>query len=79
MFSLPGTPVVLYGDEIGMGEHLAIPDRYAVRVPMQWSHGRNGGFSTAAASDLVRPLAGGAFGPRRRSTSPTSAATRTRC
>ena len=63
MFSLPGTPVVFMGDEIGMGEQLRIPDRYAVRVPMQWSHGRNGGFSTAAAGDLVRPLAGGAFGP----------------
>jgi trehalose synthase len=63
MFSLPGTPVVFMGDEIGMGEQLRIPDRYAVRVPMQWSRGRNGGFSTAAARDLVRPLAGGAFGP----------------
>jgi len=63
MFSLPGTPVVFMGDEIGMGEQLRIPDRYAVRVPMQWSRGRNGGFSTAATRDLVRPLAGGAFGP----------------
>ena len=63
MFSLPGTPVVFMGDEIGMGEQLRIPDRYAVRVPMQWSRGRNGGFSTAPAGDLVRPLAGGAFGP----------------
>jgi trehalose synthase len=63
MFSLPGTPVVFMGDEIGMGEQPRIPDRYAVRVPMQWSPGRNGGFSTAAAGDLVRPLAGGACGP----------------
>ncbi len=63
MFSLPGTPVVFMGDEIGMGEQLRIPDRYAVRVPMQWSRGRNGGFSAASARDLVRPLAGGAFGP----------------
>ena len=63
MFSLPGTPVVFMGDEIGMGEQLRIPDRYAVRVPMQWSRGRNGGFSTATARDLVRPLTGGAFGP----------------
>ena len=63
MFSLPGTPALFMGDEIGMGEQLRIPDRYAVRVPMQWSRGRNGGFSTAAAGDLVRPLAGGGFGP----------------
>jgi trehalose synthase len=65
MFSLPGTPVVFMGDEIGMGEQLRIPDRYAVRVPMHWSPGRNGGFSTAPARDLVRPPASGAFGPRK--------------
>jgi trehalose synthase len=63
MFSLPGTPVVFMGDEIGAGENLAIPDRYAVRVPMQWSSDRNGGFSTAPADRLVRPLPRGAFGP----------------
>jgi glycosidase len=63
MFSLPGTPVMFMGDEIGMGEQLRITDRYAVRVPMQWSGARNGGFSTAKAGDLVRPLPGGAFGP----------------
>ena len=63
MMSLPGTPVMFMGDEIGMGEQLRIPDRYAVRVPMQWSAARNGGFSTARAGDLVRPMAGGAFGP----------------
>jgi trehalose synthase len=63
MFSLPGTPVVFMGDEIGMGEQLKIPDRYAVRVPMHWARGRNGGFSSAAARDLVRPTAGGPFGP----------------
>jgi trehalose synthase len=62
MLSLPGTPVIFMGDEIGMGEQLRIPDRYAVRVPMQWSSGRNGGFSTARAGELVRPMAGGAFG-----------------
>jgi trehalose synthase len=63
MMSLPGTPVLFMGDEIGMGEQLRIPDRYAVRVPMHWSAERNGGFSTAKAGDLVRPLPGGAFAP----------------
>ena len=57
MFSLPGTPVLLYGDEIGMGENLAIEDRYAVRVPMQWSAEPHGGFSTADADD-ARAAAG---------------------
>jgi trehalose synthase len=63
MLSLPGTPVVFMGDEIGMSEQLAIPVRYAVRVPMQWSADRNGGFSTAPADQLVRPLPRGAFAP----------------
>jgi maltose alpha-D-glucosyltransferase/alpha-amylase len=61
MFSLPGTPVMFMGDEIGMGENLAIPDRYAVRVPMPWSAGRHGGFTTA--DEPVRPLAHGRFAP----------------
>lgn len=47
MFSLPGSPVLRYGDEIGMGEDLALKERAAVRTPMQWSNERNGGFSTA--------------------------------
>src|SRR4051812_6602010 len=63
MFSLPGTPVILYGDEIGLGENLGLDDRMAVRVPMQWSDDPNGGFSTARAKDVVRPLATGKFGP----------------
>src|SRR3954453_3299843 len=63
MFSLPGTPVIFMGDEIGMGEQRRIPDRYATRVPMHWTAGRNGGFSNAPAADLVRPLPGGAFAP----------------
>ncbi|MEY2536226.1 MAG: hypothetical protein QOF29_4136, partial [bacterium] len=62
--SLPGTPVMFMGDEIGMGEQLSIPDRYSVRVPMQWSAQRNGGFSDAASADLVRPQPRGAFGAR---------------
>ena len=46
LFSLPGTPVLRYGDEIGMGEDLALRERDAVRTPMQWSDERNAGFST---------------------------------
>jgi trehalose synthase len=61
LFSLPGTPIVFYGDEIGMGENLAIDDRYAVRSPMQWSADRHGGFTKA--SEPVRPVTGGSFGP----------------
>ena len=63
LFSLAGTPVLLYGDEIGMGENLEIADRYSVRVPMQWSPEANGGFSTAPPERLTRPLPGGRFGP----------------
>ena len=62
MLSLPGTPVIFMGDEIGMGENLDIPDRMSVRVPMQWSDAEGGGFSTAAARKLVRPPTGGDFG-----------------
>ena len=64
MLSLPGTPVIFMGDEIGMGENLAIPDRLSVRVPMQWSDARNGGFSSAPRDKLVRPVRGGRFGPK---------------
>jgi trehalose synthase len=63
MLSLPGTPIIFMGDEIGMGENLDIPDRMSVRVPMQWTDGPNGGFSTAAASQLVRPMVSGKLGP----------------
>ncbi len=56
MFSLPGTPVILYGEEIGLAENLDLPDRLSVRVPMQWSADSNGGFSTAPADRLVRPV-----------------------
>jgi glycosidase len=64
MFSLPGTPVLFYGEEIGMGENLDVEGRLAVRTPMQWSaHGRNGGFSTAAASRLPRPVTTGGYSP----------------
>jgi trehalose synthase len=65
MLSLPGTPVLFMGDEIGMGEQLEIPDRYAVRVPMQWSSEPNGGFTSAPPEAMVRPQPDGAFGPRK--------------
>ena len=51
LFALPGTPVMWYGDEIGMGEDLSLPERLPVRTPMQWS--AEGGFSEAA--ETVRP------------------------
>ena len=61
--ALPGTPVLLYGDEIGMGEDLSLPGRLAVRNPMQWSPGHAGGFS--AGDKLYRPVhADGPFGYR---------------
>jgi trehalose synthase len=63
MFSLPGTPVLFYGEEIGMGENLDVEGRLAVRTPMQWSPHRNGGFSTARASRLPRPVVQGPYGP----------------
>jgi maltose alpha-D-glucosyltransferase / alpha-amylase len=63
MFSLPGTPVIRYGDEILMGDDLTLPGRASVRTPMQWSHGKNGGFSDAHKDDLVqRPIDHGPFG-----------------
>jgi maltose alpha-D-glucosyltransferase/alpha-amylase len=56
LFSLPGAPLFVYGDEIGMGDDLDLPGREAVRTPMQWSTRKNGGFSTADPEDLVRPV-----------------------
>jgi maltose alpha-D-glucosyltransferase/alpha-amylase len=64
MFSLPGTPVLFYGEEIGMGENLAIEGRMSVRAPMQWTDGPNGGFSNAEdPKTLCRPVTEGRFGP----------------
>ena len=63
MLSLPGTPVLRYGDEIGMGDNLDLPGRDSVRTPMQWDGSENGGFSSAPASELIRPVvSGGEFG-----------------
>ncbi|HEU4346952.1 MAG TPA: alpha-amylase family protein [Actinoplanes sp.] len=62
-FSLRGTPVLRYGEEIGMGEDLSLPGRNAIRTPMQWSLLPNGGFSKAPKEKLVRPaISGGEFG-----------------
>lgn len=55
LLTMPGTPVVYYGDEIGMGDNIHLGDRDGVRTPMQWSSDRNGGFSRADPSDLVLP------------------------
>jgi maltose alpha-D-glucosyltransferase/alpha-amylase len=55
-FSLRGTPVLRYGEEIGMGDDLALEGRDAIRTPMQWSALPNAGFSTAEPADLVRPV-----------------------
>jgi glycosidase len=57
--------VLLYGDEIGMGEQLALDGRMSVRTPMQWAPGPTGGFSTAEPGRLVRPLPDGDFAPDR--------------
>jgi len=46
LFSLPGAPIIYYGDEIGMGDNLNLPDRYGVRTPMQWDDSAHGGFTT---------------------------------
>lgn len=56
LFSLPGTPVIYYGDEIGMGDNFYLGDRDGVRTPMQWSANRNGGFSEANPQKLYLPL-----------------------
>ncbi|MHC2999704.1 alpha-amylase family protein [Microbacterium sp. HJ5] len=63
LFSLPGTPVLFYGEEIGMGENPDIPGRMAVRTPMQWNDGRNGGFSTAPRSRLPAAPPEGGYSP----------------
>ena len=65
-FALPGTPVIRYGEEIGMGEDLALAGREAIRTPMQWDDTPNAGFSTAEAGALPRPVAmTGRYGARK--------------
>jgi maltose alpha-D-glucosyltransferase/alpha-amylase len=55
LFSLPGSPVLYYGDEIGMGDNIYLGDRDGVRTPMQWAPDRNGGFSRADFAQLYLP------------------------
>jgi trehalose synthase len=65
MFSLPGTPVLFYGEEIGLGDDLSAQGRGAVRIPMQWSNQTGGGFTTAAGPQVPRePVRDGPFGYR---------------
>jgi maltose alpha-D-glucosyltransferase/alpha-amylase len=61
MLTLPGTPVIRYGDEIGMGDDLKLPERNCARTPMQWSTEPQGGF-TRSASPLLPVIEGGAYG-----------------
>ena len=61
MLGLPGTPVLRYGDEIGMGENLRLPERNCARTPMQWSGERQGGF-TKSEKPILPVISGGAYG-----------------
>jgi trehalose synthase len=63
LFSMPGTPTLYYGEEIGMGEDLAADGRMAVRTPMQWTSGHNGGFSQAAPRKLIQRTVPDGYGP----------------
>ncbi|HVG53008.1 MAG TPA: maltose alpha-D-glucosyltransferase [Vicinamibacterales bacterium] len=56
LFSFPGTPIVYYGDEIGMGDNMYLGDRNGVRTPMQWTNDRNAGFSRADPPQLYSPV-----------------------
>jgi maltose alpha-D-glucosyltransferase/alpha-amylase len=56
LFSLPGSPIIYYGDEIGMGDNIYLGDRNGVRTPMQWSGDRNAGFSRADSARLYAPV-----------------------
>src|SRR5712672_1149059 len=61
LLTMPGTPVIRYGEEIGMGDNLDLPEREAIRTPMQWDDTRNAGFSRADPEQLVAPVID--FGP----------------
>ncbi|GFK92572.1 Trehalose synthase/amylase TreS [Fundidesulfovibrio magnetotacticus] len=56
LFSFPGTPIIYYGDELGMGDNYHLGDRHGVRTPMQWSPDRNAGFSTANPQSIYPPV-----------------------
>jgi maltose alpha-D-glucosyltransferase / alpha-amylase len=61
LFTLPGTPVIRYGDELGMGDDLSLPERHCARTPMQWSNEPHGGF-TKSAKPAVPVINGGPYG-----------------
>ena len=63
LFTLPGTPVLFYGEEIGMGENLKAEGRFAVRTPMQWTADAGAGFSTAEPASFPGPVVTGEYGP----------------
>ena len=75
LFTLPGAPLLIYGDEIGMGDDLAQPGRFLTRTLTQWTNERNAGFSTAPADGLVRPVIAGGITAISGSTSRASVAT----
>ena len=79
LFSLPGSPVLYYGDEIGMGDNVFLGDRDGVRTPMQWTGDRNGGFSRADFAQLYLPPLMDPCSASRPSTSRPSCARRPRC
>src|SRR5690606_7011266 len=56
LLTMPGTPIIYYGDEIGMGDNIYLGDRDGVRTPMQWSPDRNAGFSRAEPQRLYLPV-----------------------
>ena len=56
LMSMPGSPIIYYGDEIGMGDNIYLGDRNGVRTPMQWNGGWNAGFSTTDPERLAQPL-----------------------
>ncbi|NMB63084.1 MAG: maltose alpha-D-glucosyltransferase [Chloroflexi bacterium] len=56
LFALPGTPIIYYGDEIGMGDNIYLEDRDGVRTPMQWTNGKNAGFSNTDEDNLYLPI-----------------------
>ena len=78
LFSLPGTPVLFYGEEIGMGENLEAEGRMAVRMPMQWTPRAGRRVLDGRPDDVPEPLAEGKFGPKHVNVH-DQRATRTRC
>ena len=61
LFTLPGTPVIRYGDELGMGDDLSLPERHSARTPMQWSNEPHGGF-TKSKKPILPVISGGPYG-----------------